>query len=143
MSANPASVVERLHRAWNTHDLDSVAACFHPDYESIQPNRPELNFKGQTAIRQSWGAIFDAIPDLRAELCRCAAVGDAVWTEWRWEGSHINGVPYEAAGVIIFEVAGDQIVRARVYSETLQTAGPDWDQTLEDILACKSEEKSQ
>jgi ketosteroid isomerase-like protein len=142
-SSNPASVIARLHRAWNTHDLDSVVACFHPEYESTQPDRPELNFKGHTGIRQSWGAIFEAIPDLQAELCRCAVVGDEVWTEWRWEGIHLNGALFEALGVMIFTIVDGQITQARIYSETLQTVGPDWDQILEEILVCKPEEKSQ
>ncbi|MEK7325235.1 MAG: nuclear transport factor 2 family protein [Chloroflexota bacterium] len=143
MSANPATVIERLHRAWNARDPESMAACFHTDYQSIHPCHPERNFRGRKSVQLSWAAIFESIPDFKAELCRQAVAGDVVWTEWRWQGTHLNGALFEALGVMIFTIVDDQITQARVYSETLQTVGPDWDQVLEEVLACKPEEKSQ
>ena len=35
---------------------------------------------------------------------------------------------------MIFTIADDQILRAQVYTETIQTTGPDWEQVLTDIL---------
>ncbi|MBM4421766.1 MAG: nuclear transport factor 2 family protein [Chloroflexi bacterium] len=127
-------VIRRLHRAWNDHDLDAVIACFHSDYESIHPCRPERGFRGQRGVRLCWGALLDSIPDFRADLRRCAASGNTVWCEWRWEGTHVDGFPFESVGVMIFDIEGDQIIRAHVYSEILQTDGPNWDSVLAALL---------
>ena len=131
---DPITVVNRLHQAWTAHELEAVVACFHPDYESIHPCHPDRNFKGRSLIRMSWGAIFESVPDLRADLCRWAVTGNTVWTEWRWAGKHLDGQSYEAAGIIIFEIEAEHIRRARLYSETLQSAGLDWDEMLTGLL---------
>jgi len=75
------NVIDRLHRAWNKHDLDGLAACFHPNYASLQPLHPDHNYQGSTLVRLSWDHVFRAVPDLRAELVRCAIDGDMAWTE--------------------------------------------------------------
>ena len=133
-TADPIHIVNRLHHAWNTHDLEAVVACFHSDYQSIHPCHPDRNFKGHSLLRVSWGAIFESVPDLRADLCRWAVTGNTAWTEWRWEGKLIDGQPYGAAGIIIFEIEAEHIRRAHLYSETLQSAGLDWDEMLTGLL---------
>jgi ketosteroid isomerase-like protein len=136
----PVQVIARLQHGWNAHDLEGLLACFQRDYQSIHPCHPNRNFSGLTALRASWGAIFEALPDFRAELCRYAVMGDTVWTEWRWQGTHSSGIPYDAVGVMIFKVIDDQIMQAVVYSETLQTEGPDWDFVLGELLRQQGEE---
>ena len=134
----PGTVVERLHRAWNTRDLESLVACFHPDYESLQPLHPDRCLRGNRLVRMSWGEIFRAVPDLRAELLRHTWAGDTAWTEWRWHGACVDGNPFNAGGVMIFGIEEDRIRRARVYTETLQIIGPDFDLILDEILRCES-----
>ena len=135
----PVAVINRLQQAWSAHDLDGFEACLHADYESLHPNHPERNFRGRASARLSWAAVFEAVPDLRAELCHYAITNDVVWTEWRWRGTHLSGVSFEAQGVMIFTIVDDLIVQAQVYTETLETAGPDWDQILDDLLQDRSE----
>jgi len=127
-------IIGRLHRAWNTHDLDALVACFHPDYESLQPLHPDRRLCGNQRVRLSWGEIFKAVPNLRADLLRCARTGDLVWTEWRWHGAYVEGHPFEAGGVMIFGIVDDQITWAQVYTDTIQIAGPDFDLILDEIL---------
>ena len=127
-------VIERLWQAWNSHDCEALAACLHTDYESQQPLHPERNFSGRELARQSWNAIFCAIPNLRAELLRHASLGTRVWTEWRWRGDHIDGPAFNAGGVMIFEIEADQIISVRVYTETQPMTGPDFDQIFDDVL---------
>jgi hypothetical protein len=134
---NPAAVITRLHRMLNAHDPEAVAACFHPDYESVHPGHPERNLRGQAVVRFHWTLIFNSVPDFHAELCRSAVVGNTAWTEWRWEGTFTDGLPFESVGVMIFEIEGAQIIRSHVYSETIQTVGPDWDQILDELLSRK------
>jgi len=131
---HPSTVIARLHHTLNAHDLEGVVACFHPDYESVHPGHPERSLRGQTVVRFHWTLIFNAVPDFHADLCRSAVVGDTVWTEWRWKGTFTDGLPFESLGVMIFEIEGAQIIRSHVYSETIQTIGPDWDQILDELL---------
>jgi hypothetical protein len=133
------NVIDRLHRAWNQHDLDALVGCFHPDYMSTQPVHPDRNFQGQSLVRLSWDHIFRAVPDLQAELVSCAIDGDMAWTEWCWEGTHVEGNPFYAGGVMVFGLAGEQIAWSRIYTETPQVAGPDFDRILDDILGRESE----
>jgi ketosteroid isomerase-like protein len=124
----------RLHAAWNTRDLDALAACLHPDYESIHPLHPERNFWGREAATLSWAAVFGAVPDLKAELLRWSVCGDEVWTEWRWSGVHSAGPTFNAGGVMVFGLDGERIAWARVYTEIVPCTCPDWDAVLADIL---------
>jgi len=128
------SVIEALQRAWNAHDLDALAACLHADYESIHPLHPERNFWGREAAVRSWAAVFEAVPDLRAELLRWSVCGDEIWTEWRWSGAHISGPTFRAGGVMVFGLDGDRIAWARVYTDIMASDGPDWDAVLAEVL---------
>lgn len=126
--------IAQLIQAWNTHDTALLAECLHTDYESIQPHHPDRNFWGREAAVRNWQMVFDAVPDLQAELHRWAVCGDEVWTEWRWSGSLASGHLFRAGGVIVFGLIGAQIAWARVYTEIEQTPGPDWDAVLDEIL---------
>jgi limonene-1,2-epoxide hydrolase len=127
-------VIQRLWQAWNAHDGEALVACLHIDYESQQPLHPERNFSGSDLARQSWSAIFCAIPNLRAELLQHAVIGTRVWTEWRWRGDHVDGPTFTAGGVMIFEIEDDQIISVRAYTETRPMTGPDFDQILDEVL---------
>jgi hypothetical protein len=72
-------VLERLRDAQNMHDLDGFLACFDSDYRSEQPAHPGRAFTGREQVRRNWAAVFDAVPDFRAELPRSAQVGDTHW----------------------------------------------------------------
>lgn len=134
MSPEPPPVVQRLVHAWNARDIAALQACSHADYESIQPLHPERNFWGRAGLERCWGILFESIPDFHAELLRCAAAGDVVWTEWRWTGSPLGGGSFLAGGVMVFGLREGQIAWARVYTETVQLTGPDWDAVLDGIL---------
>jgi len=134
-SAQPPSAIERLQRAWNTHDLDALAACFRPGYASTHPLHPDWGLAGVKQMQRSWAALFDAIPDFQADLLRWAANGDTVWTEWRWSGASLDGAAVMGGGVMIFGLAGDQIVWMRGYTEMQSIAGPDWDAVLAEVLS--------
>ena len=70
---------------------------------------------------------------------RYAIAGDEVWTEWQWQGKHVDGAPFYAGGVMIFGLADDRLRWARGYTETAQSVGPDFDQILEEILSRQAE----
>ncbi|MGQ0604724.1 MAG: nuclear transport factor 2 family protein [Anaerolineales bacterium] len=133
-SHDPLAVTERLAKAWNDHDIETLAELLHADYESINPLHPERNFWGREDALRSWRAIFEAVPDFHAKLIRCAVDSDGIWTEWQWRGAHVLGQAFNAGGVIVFGLDCDQLRWARVYTEIVQTAGLDWDLVLENVL---------
>jgi hypothetical protein len=134
METSLPAVIQRLLLAWNAHDDEAVADCLLADYQSQQPLHPERNFSGRGVARQSWSAIFNALPSFRAELLGYAVNGSRVWTEWRWRGDHADGPAFRAGGVMIFDLNGDHIASVRAYTETQTLACPDFDQILDDIL---------
>ena len=109
------SVVTRFVNACNRHDADSVAACLHPDFDSIQPMYPSRNFRGADQVRRNWQAIFDAEPGFRLTVLRSASVDDTVWLEL-----HGAGREAEVAGVFVMGIQGDRIRWARIYSALVE-----------------------
>jgi limonene-1,2-epoxide hydrolase len=116
-SRRPLTIIERLQRAVNEHDLDAMGGCFHPEYRSEQPIHPDRAFRGREQMRKNWAQIFGAVPDIRADVLRCALDGDTVWTEWDLRGKRADGVPAHTVMVTIAGVENDQIVWMRLYLE--------------------------
>jgi limonene-1,2-epoxide hydrolase len=116
---DPMSVVTRFVNACNRHDADSVAACLHPDFDSIQPMYPSRNFRGADQVRRNWQAIFDAEPGFRLTVLRQAAADDTVWLEL-----HGAGREAEVAGVFVMGIQGDRIRWARIYSALIEPLAP-------------------
>lgn len=114
---NPRDILERAVHAMNSHDLDALVACFHPEYESIQPVHPRRSFRGREHVVQNWEWVFDRFPDFHAELVDCLIDDRTAWTEWRWTGTDIDGEEVEVRGVMILMVAGDMIRSGRLYLE--------------------------
>jgi limonene-1,2-epoxide hydrolase len=112
---DPMSVVTRFVNACNRHDADSVAACLHPEFDSIQPMYPSRNFRGADQVRRNWQAIFDAEPGFRLTVLRQAAADDTVWLEL-----HGAGRDAEVAGVFVMGIQGDRIRWARIYSALIE-----------------------
>ena len=122
MSENPGNgpqaVLERMHRALNSRDLDAYVGCYAPDYRSVQPIHPDWEYSGQEQLRWNWTGIFENVPDFQAELLRSTIDGDTVWSEWRWSGTQPDGMPMVVVGVIIMGVENDQIAWGRIYMES-------------------------
>jgi ketosteroid isomerase-like protein len=119
----PLAVIGRMRDAINAHDLDSLAACFAPDYASAFPAHPDRAFRGTEAMRRNWTQIFAGAPDIAATLLRCTADGETVWAEWEWRGTRSDGAPFAMAGVTIQGIHDDRIVWARLYMEPVQEGG--------------------
>jgi len=139
-TGNPPSparaVIDRLLKATNAHDLEALVACFSPDYVNETPAHPTRGFTGSDQVRRNWTQIFDAVPDLVAEVIALAE-GTAraqdsghVWTEWQMSGSRGDGTPHLMQGVIIFTVEGDRITAARFYLEPVETSSGDVDMAV-------------
>ncbi len=113
-------VLERLLVAMNSHDLEGAAGLFHPDYRSEQPAHPERAFVGRDQLRANWTAMFAGIPNFKAELLSSVDDGDTTWTEWLWSGIRDDGLPFEARGVALFQIADGKIAAGRIYIEDVE-----------------------
>jgi hypothetical protein len=98
-------------------------ACFAPDYRNETPAHPERDFSGREQVRKNWTQIFAAIPDVHAEVLRCAVDGDTAWTEWEHRGTRPDGTAHLMRGVIIFGVVDGLAQWARFYLEPVQSDG--------------------
>jgi ketosteroid isomerase-like protein len=124
-NGGPAALVRRLCQATNDHDLEALVGCFAADYRNETPAHPERGFTGREQVRQNWAQIFAAIPDVTADVLRCAVDDDCVWSEWEHRGTRPDGSRHLMRGVVIFGVVDDRAAWARFYLEPVQegTAG--------------------
>jgi ketosteroid isomerase-like protein len=99
------TVIERLSRATNEHDLEALADCFASDYRNETPAHPARGFAGRSQVRKNWEQIFANVPDITAEVLRCAVDGDTVWSEWEMRGTRRDGTEHLMRGVVIFGIA--------------------------------------
>ena len=120
---NIPSVLERLMRAVNDHDLDALVSCFAQDYVNETPVHPQRGFRGNEQVRRNWTQILAAIPDLSTDIIGWAADGDTVWSEWEHRGTRADGSAHLMRGVIVFGVRGELISTARFYLEPVEDDG--------------------
>jgi ketosteroid isomerase-like protein len=132
-------VIERLTAAQDGHDLDGMLACFRADYRSEQPLFPSRDFQGVDQVRTNWSALFEAIPDFRAELLRSAADGDTVFAEVHWTGTKADGEPLDERGVIIAGIADDRVAWARFYVDEVEREGSGIDAVVRRMAGTQGE----
>jgi uncharacterized protein (TIGR02246 family) len=82
----------RLVAAWNSHDAESVAACYAPDatYREMPLWEP---LHGRPAIRNSMQMYLSALPDIHIETRRVLAEADLACEEWTVTGTHQGDLP--------------------------------------------------
>jgi ketosteroid isomerase-like protein len=129
MNASLAAI-DRLVRATNAHDLESLVECFSEDYQNETPAHPARGFRGRAQVRRNWEQIFEFVPDIHAEVVRTALDADTVWTEWEMRGTRRDGKSHWMRGVIVFGVSDDAIRWARFYLEPVDES----DATADDVI---------
>jgi ketosteroid isomerase-like protein len=113
----PGTMVERLVRATNAHDIDALVACFGEDYQNETPVHPGRGFVGREQVRRNWEQIFAFVPDVRATVIRLTVDGDTAWSEWEMTGTRRDGTAHCMRGVILFGVRDGVACWARFYLE--------------------------
>jgi hypothetical protein len=114
-SLDAMDVATRFVNAANQHDPDTLVACAHRQFESIQPAHPGRNFRGVGQLRSNWEAIFRTEPGFRLTVLRSHASDDTVWMEL-----HGAGEEAEAAGTFIMGIEDGRIRWIRVYSDIVE-----------------------
>ena len=119
------TVLERVTRAQNDHDVELLTSCFAPDYRSEQPAHPGREFVGRAQVHENWSAVFADVPDFRAELRASCRDGDVEWGEVSWRGHHGDGQDFAMCGVIVATIRDEQITSARLYVEPVEQGDDD------------------
>jgi ketosteroid isomerase-like protein len=119
-----ATLLDRLCRAINSHDLEGIAACFAEDYRCDIPLHPARSFTGRDQVRANWAPLLKGVPDLTATVVRQTAGDGTEWGEWEQRGTVVDGSPHLVRGVVIFTVAGELVQSARFYLEPVDEAEP-------------------
>ena len=124
---------ERLRDAASSHDAARMASLVAEDYRSAQPLHPQRAFGGKAQVMENWSAVFEGVPDFKAELVAHSVDGETEWGEWDWRGRHPDGSAFAMRGVIILTVRGDLIAAARLYMEPVDTEGGDIDTAVREL----------
>ncbi len=124
------ATIDRLVRATNQHDLESLVACFSADYQNETPAHPARGFRGRAQVRRNWEQIFAFVPDIHAEVLQSAVEADSVWTEWEMRGKRRDGRSHWMRGIIVFAVTDDAIRSARFYLEPVDEGEATVDDTI-------------
>lgn len=114
--SNP--VVERLIKALNDRDLDTVAACFGPDFTSDWPAHPARDFDGPEKVRANWEMIFRMSPEITIAMTNSVEVGEQVWGEW----AYTKAAGQDLRGVIIMTIRDGLVRHSRFYMEPVDPA---------------------
>ena len=133
-TAETDELIARLQDATNSRDLEALADCFHPDYDSEFPAHPERAFRGRQQMRENWSRIFEALPDLTSTLVRSASNGDTAWAEWEWQGTRPDGATILLRGVTLQGVCDGRVSWARLYMEPVRTPSPGEESGLGQLL---------
>jgi ketosteroid isomerase-like protein len=132
---DPQTVVDRLVRATNDHDLDALVGCFAEDYRNDTPVHPARSFRGADQVGRNWEQIFAFVPDLQATVVGRATAGDTAWTEWEMTGTRPDGTAHEMRGVIVFRVQDGLVSSARFFLEPVDAGAQTVDDAVRDQVA--------
>ena len=115
--------VDRWADAWNSHDVEKVAALFTPDVAIDQPeNTKPIDAAG---VRPFFGMIFKAYPDFRVVVRQAIVDGTAAVSVEQvtgtWSGAFVdpasgvstpgNGRKFDHPGAMVLEYAPDHRIK--------------------------------
>ena len=130
-----AELVRQLYRDLFTDwKLDSIERFFSDDFHSTEmpPGTPN----GPVGVRQFYGWLRAAFPDLRYIVDDLIVQGDKVVVRWHWSATHRGpfrgiaptGKHVGIGGIAIYRVVGDKLVQRWVEADLLglfRTLGAD------------------
>jgi steroid delta-isomerase-like uncharacterized protein len=90
--ASPRDVALGVFAAIDAHDLDAIAAHFHPD--NVEDFTPIGVFEGRSAVVGLFAEFFRALPDLTMTVEHVVADDHAACVRWRLVGT-FSGEPFQ------------------------------------------------
>ncbi len=86
MSAPPEDAIDRQIQAYNARDIAAFAACYADGIVILDGDGNEL-LRGREALHARYRSLFEASPDLHAEVTTRLRIGRFVVDEERVTGS--------------------------------------------------------
>ena len=80
-------LIADLIAAWNSHDVERVAAFYAPDYEETDVAQAKVQ-RGREGIRRTAALYLRAFPDLQVTLNDLVIDGNRAALIWSWCGTH-------------------------------------------------------
>jgi steroid delta-isomerase-like uncharacterized protein len=118
VGADNTKVAENWIAAWNSHNVNAVAALFTNDafYEDVPFG---LVSRGTAEISAFAQFFFSVVPDLKLELVNSTLKGGHGTIEWVFSGTDVGiygtGKKFSVPGVTIIDVDGVKIARNSDY----------------------------
>jgi uncharacterized protein (TIGR02246 family) len=107
--------------AWETGDLEAIAAGYAPDVVLIAPGG--IRLEGIAALRENNARYFADYTDIRVNLTRVVLDGDEGALEWTWsETRRADGQRRSVDDAIVFVLREGKIVYWREYFDTAELA---------------------
>jgi steroid delta-isomerase-like uncharacterized protein len=108
-----ARLYEEVFMKWNMAFVDEVFAQEYIDH-SVPPGTP----RGPEGVRQFYGTLRTAFPDLQYTVEDLIAEGNKVVVRWRWNATHrgeflripATGKEAPMTGIAIYRITGGRIV---------------------------------
>ncbi len=97
--------VEREVDAFNLRDVDLFVACY-AESVVVEDGEGNVLMSGRGELRDSYGAMFEKSPNLRATISSRVRVGSYVVDEQRVTGL----AEHEIHGVAIYRLDGDGLI---------------------------------
>jgi uncharacterized protein (TIGR02246 family) len=108
-------------RAWESGDLEAIAAGYAPDAVLIAPGG--IRLEGSEALRENNGRYFADYTDIRVNLTRVVLDGDEGVLEWTWsETRRADGQRRSVDDTIVFVLRDGKIAYWREYFDTAELA---------------------
>lgn len=108
---DPASVVRALFDAFNRHDASGMAQLYAPD-ALLESSDFCTSRHGPVAVRQTYQALFEEVPDIADTMDEMIVQGDRVAVRFHARGT-INGEVFELPIATFIQVVDGQIASDR------------------------------
>jgi hypothetical protein len=96
--------------AFRAKDLERFLSCYAADV-TIHGGDGQVTMDGPAVMRERYGELFTASPDLDVTIARRIAVGNVVVDEEHMRNFNLPGYPTSFEAVVVYQVAGAKISR--------------------------------
>lgn len=104
-------IIEEQVLAYNARDLERFIATYSPDIV-IEDGENNLLMRGHEQLRERYGALFDANPQLHGRILIRMKIGKYTVDEEEVTGVSTSPAPRHA--IVIYRVEEDKIVHVRM-----------------------------
>jgi len=118
MATREEDIIRRYFDAFNSHDLEAVMACFHPD--PVVVDSEGRRHEGVDAVRRLYRFQFSVADDGRCDLRSLVGHDGRGMAESLFHGTlNRGGTVIQALGAEVFEFADERIKEIRDHHRML------------------------